>query len=452
MTRFPHLKKYVREHPDNKMAWYLLGKEYEADGQPGKANYCFNQAQEVYEAYEHAHVPEDILVEYEQKLHEAAKKREKRTARRRKWLLLAVLLLLAGFRYAEAPGIDAPRFAAQTDALAGAAAALPSVVFTAAEQGRPAALGTAAADYLRDGRKVRASVLGMERQGKWLIWREGMPVEAELEPGEKAGESVLRSYDPKVCDCKASTSPAQRKAAKAWMSEQESLAALASAIGSYRSGGGKIPKNLKDLNRPFPDNVLSGSTPAMSRSFAALTAAMKREAYGQAELPLSSSSGSPASASTLGGSPYLEKPLEIIVDRSRHRLAVVSGNVLLRSYEVGLGGSKTPTGTYAISDKVVNPNGRSNGEFGSRGMQLSDTDYAIHGTNDPGSIGGDESHGCVRMNKSDVEELFDLVPAGTKVTLTDDVLPEELLIPKQRFRSGDRQDQTNDQKVYKWLN
>lgn len=448
MSRFPHLKTYVREHPDNKMAWYLLGKEYEADGQPGKANYCFNRAQEVYEAYEHIHVPEDILAEYEQKLREASERRAKRASKRRNWLLLAVLLLLAGFRYAEAPGIDGPRSAAE-EALP--ASGLPPALFTAAEAGNPDVIGTAAADYLQDGRAVPASVLGMKRDGKWLLWQKDLPVIAKIEPGSKRGESLLRSYDPKTCDCEADTSSKERKAAQAWVNEQESLAVLASAIRSYREAEGALPQSLSELNQTFPNNVLSGSTPAMKRSFSAMTTLLKRQAYGQASKPLTEG-GRAAAVSTLGGKPYLEQPLEIIVDRSRHRLAVVSGDILLRNYEVGLGGGKTPTGTYAISDKVVNPNGKSNGEFGSRGMQLSDTDYAIHGTNDPGSIGGDESHGCVRMNKGDVEELFDMVPAGTKVTLTDNVLPEGKLIPKQPFRSQDRQDQTNDKKVYRWLN
>ncbi len=70
----------------------------------------------------------------------------------------------------------------------------------------------------------------------------------------------------------------------------------------------------------------------------------------------------------------------------------------------------------SLRDKVVNPNGRSNGEFGTRGMQLSDTNYAIHGTNEPDSIGLDESLGCVRMNTADVEELFALAPQGTPGT------------------------------------
>ena len=73
--------------------------------------------------------------------------------------------------------------------------------------------------------------------------------------------------------------------------------------------------------------------------------------------------------------------------------------------------------------KVRNPNGKSNGEFGSRGMTLSDTLYAIHGTNKPSSIGKDESHGCVRMQQADVEELYNMVTHETKVTIGKGVLP-----------------------------
>ncbi|WP_282936698.1 hypothetical protein [Paenibacillus sp. RC67] len=47
-----YLKKYVREHPTNKMAWYLLGREYDAQGKRGKALYCYTQAGEIYEAFE----------------------------------------------------------------------------------------------------------------------------------------------------------------------------------------------------------------------------------------------------------------------------------------------------------------------------------------------------------------------------------------------------------------
>ena len=47
-----YLKRYVQSHPDNRMAWYLLGKQYILENKEGKANYCFLQAGSIYEAYE----------------------------------------------------------------------------------------------------------------------------------------------------------------------------------------------------------------------------------------------------------------------------------------------------------------------------------------------------------------------------------------------------------------
>jgi len=43
----------------------------------------------------------------------------------------------------------------------------------------------------------------------------------------------------------------------------------------------------------------------------------------------------------------------------------------------------------------------------------------IHGTADECSLGRPSSHGCIRMNNSDVIELFDKVPTGTLVVIYD---------------------------------
>ena len=43
----------------------------------------------------------------------------------------------------------------------------------------------------------------------------------------------------------------------------------------------------------------------------------------------------------------------------------------------------------------------------------------IHGTNHEAAIGRPASHGCVRMRNSDVVELYDLVPPGTVVTISE---------------------------------
>ncbi|MED4959022.1 tetratricopeptide repeat protein, partial [Paenibacillus macerans] len=87
-----YLKKFVENHPKNKMAWYLLGKEYEASGQTGKARYCYIQAGGVYEAFEASKIPEDLWMGYKADLLQETKQREKHSRFLRK---LGIALLIA---------------------------------------------------------------------------------------------------------------------------------------------------------------------------------------------------------------------------------------------------------------------------------------------------------------------------------------------------------------------
>ena len=45
--------------------------------------------------------------------------------------------------------------------------------------------------------------------------------------------------------------------------------------------------------------------------------------------------------------------------------------------------------------------------------------FGIHGTLEKGSIGWASSHGCIRMENSEVAELYRIIPIGTKVTIVD---------------------------------
>ncbi|MOA60795.1 hypothetical protein D3C78_1857760 [compost metagenome] len=56
------------------------------------------------------------------------------------------------------------------------------------------------------------------------------------------------------------------------------------------------------------------------------------------------------------------------------------------------------------------------------------------------------------MLKEDVEELFDLVPKGTTVTVGKGIVPPLEVTPKQRFALSNRQNQSNPDRVYRWLN
>jgi lipoprotein-anchoring transpeptidase ErfK/SrfK len=53
--------------------------------------------------------------------------------------------------------------------------------------------------------------------------------------------------------------------------------------------------------------------------------------------------------------------------------------------------------------------------LGARAMYLGGTQYRIHGTNDPSSIGTHVSSGCIRMTNDDVVDLYSRVGLGARV-------------------------------------
>jgi lipoprotein-anchoring transpeptidase ErfK/SrfK len=126
----------------------------------------------------------------------------------------------------------------------------------------------------------------------------------------------------------------------------------------------------------------------------------------------------------------------IVVSVPDRKLVLLEGARVLRVYDVAVGKNSTPTprGSFEIINRVPDPTwygpsgvvapGKQN-PLGSRWMGLSVKGYGIHGTNVPSSIGKAASHGCVRMRKQDVEELFDMVTVGTTVELRSE--PSELV-------------------------
>jgi lipoprotein-anchoring transpeptidase ErfK/SrfK len=123
----------------------------------------------------------------------------------------------------------------------------------------------------------------------------------------------------------------------------------------------------------------------------------------------------------------------ILVSLADRKLVLFEGERVLRVYDVAVGKRSTPSpqGKFAIINRVPNPTwygpstvvapGKSN-PLGTRWMGLSAKGYGIHGTNVPSSIGQAASHGCIRMGKHDLEELFEMVTVGTIVELQDESL------------------------------
>jgi len=53
--------------------------------------------------------------------------------------------------------------------------------------------------------------------------------------------------------------------------------------------------------------------------------------------------------------------------------------------------------------------------LGARAMYLGETEYRIHGTNKPDTIGKRVSSGCIRLTNDDVADLYERVKVGAKV-------------------------------------
>jgi lipoprotein-anchoring transpeptidase ErfK/SrfK len=128
----------------------------------------------------------------------------------------------------------------------------------------------------------------------------------------------------------------------------------------------------------------------------------------------------------------------IVVETSERKLHLVLGHGEMLTYPVGVGKSgKSWAGTGSISGKFLRPawsppralkrekpwtpdyipGGSPKNPMGAAAMTLNVDQYAIHGTNDPGSIGGFVSFGCIRMRNQDILDLYKRVHVGTRVVV-----------------------------------
>jgi lipoprotein-anchoring transpeptidase ErfK/SrfK len=146
--------------------------------------------------------------------------------------------------------------------------------------------------------------------------------------------------------------------------------------------------------------------------------------------------------------------LSIRVSVPEQRLDLLAGEEILASYPVSTsrfgqgseeGSSKTPLGTFRVSDKIgaeaplgtifrgrvplgpEDPLPQTEDLILTRILWLDgmeehnantrDRFIYIHGTNHEMEIGRPASHGCIRMRSTDIADLFDRVPAGTEVVI-----------------------------------
>ena len=118
----------------------------------------------------------------------------------------------------------------------------------------------------------------------------------------------------------------------------------------------------------------------------------------------------------------------IVVDLSNRRARLYTRGRLALNVRVAIGAPATPTpvGRFYIDERFVLET--PDGPFGAAALGISAHSdvlqhwieggpIALHGTNDPASIGQAASHGCVRLRNADVRRLLRLAPAGTPVLI-----------------------------------
>jgi lipoprotein-anchoring transpeptidase ErfK/SrfK len=130
-----------------------------------------------------------------------------------------------------------------------------------------------------------------------------------------------------------------------------------------------------------------------------------------------------------------EPPGTIIISTADRHLYLVQGNGRAIRYGIGVGRDGFQwQGLLNISRKAEWPDwtpppemiarqpylprfmaGGPGNPLGARALYLGATVYRIHGTNRPDTIGTAVSSGCFRLVNTDVSDLYDRVPVGTKV-------------------------------------
>jgi lipoprotein-anchoring transpeptidase ErfK/SrfK len=138
-----------------------------------------------------------------------------------------------------------------------------------------------------------------------------------------------------------------------------------------------------------------------------------------------------------------EAPGTLVIDTGNTFLYLLLNSKQAMRYGIGVGREGfTWSGEQAVARKIEWPDWRPPADMlsrqpylprfmaggpgnplGARAMYLGDTEYRIHGTNKPDTIGKRVSSGCIRLTNEDVADLYERVKIGAKVIVLPITLP-----------------------------
>lgn len=207
------------------------------------------------------------------------------------------------------------------------------------------------------------------------------------------------------------------------------IARTAERIARWTNVLVRVPRTLPAFGRPWAGSPQVGVVPAGSKYYAIPIVAWVETVsadgrWGLVELPYTW----PRREGwiRLRGLVRDETRVQVNIDLSQHMVTVRKfGKVLFRAPgATGSSYSPTPIGEYFVTDRVPFSTGSALGSFafGISGIQprlpagwAGGNQLAIHGTNNPSSIGRSVSAGCVRVTESTLDRLLPLLRYGTPV-------------------------------------
>lgn len=460
---------FVKQHPTQTVGWLFLGREWEKRGKTRNALEAYRKA---------LHVPPSEFTEEAREAYHTLLRKEKghpfwRVVR----TLTGLFALFIPFFLFETPVGEHPQKLSQ---YTNPAAANPPTaaaqnrehveVIAVPEQLPQAQLREQVLQYVKSRRPALqhpySVLLVPETEGlplySPLLFYQPARVKAVLRYQPGSDSFLTQTWFPESCLCEQDKTVQMTK--KALAMEQrtlEQVLTLRNALYRTYQRKGRLPLQLQDLAAAYPANSLaalptpvfpqkSGSTsPANPAPAPAAEWRYQPNAF-RPEQPWTSMSEVlplpyyPEPASSI-------QPLQVYVHQASFSMTVMSGSHVVRRYPIGIGKEQlTPEGYFTILQKINHPRGREN-IYGSRGLIFASNGYAIHGTNNPQSIGQAMSLGCIRLHNADVEELYSFVSPGTEVIISDKELPQRTWSNPPRFLLAAGPEEETPKVIYHWL-
>jgi len=220
------------------------------------------------------------------------------------------------------------------------------------------------------------------------------------------------------------------------------------------------PASVQPIRKPSAHQALASSTPVYVSTPVHASALAPAAVPAPLVEPPKAADGPGAFVRQVVDYASHQTPGTVIIDIKNTFLYFVLNDTQAMRYGIGVGRENfTWSGEQTVARKTEWPDWRPPAEMlvrqpylprfmaggpgnplGARAMYLGETEYRIHGTNKPDTIGKRVSSGCIRLTNEDVVDLYERVKVGAKVIVlpaTAARRPSQGAPPDAAFRSPD---------------